>query len=561
MTPVSKKVVVLGFRSHHTTATAVSNALSGIAEVSFGDSNLQPGQLGIVDGIVIGRDFDFDSEDNFDLVNNAVQRGANLVVLGLTNSPTSLNWYNLLGAKPSVSQRATEWFFSTQSPDLPLTQRIAPEFAAVGELTPLQPTETADSFLTTSIGFRDYVTGVIKSYRYSFVVTLGIYPTTPALSRDLATIISRAATFHPDDLDQRKSTLGVGIIGFGPYGGMGHYHGTAASEVQGLNLVAVVDRDANRRKAAEAEFPNVRTYPTVEELANDGEIDICVVATPPVSHAEISMKMLEADKHVICEKPMCLTYKEAQDLIATARSRNRMLTINQNRRWDRDFRAISRAVSQGKLGEVFNIETFVGGYEHPCRAWHSEESISGGAIYDWGSHHIDWISQLYGDTPSHVSAIGHKRVWRDVTNVDQIRVHMLWDDGREAEFFQSDIAAIRKPKFFIQGTAGTLVGHYRPIVGEEVGFPFGYVEHEYHHAEAPSVLKLARYESEYGLVEESLPPERPQQFAFHRNVADHLLMGEPLAVKPESVAEVIKVLESAHHSATSGSQYISLKDN
>lgn len=356
------------------------------------------------------------------------------------------------------------------------------------------------------------------------------------------------------------SSLGVGIIGYGAFGGMGSYHAAAVSAVPGLHLAAVVDNDSLRRDAAAMEFPSVKAYRSADELALDDEVDICIVATPPVSHAELSIALLDAGKHVISEKPMCLTLREANRLIAKAKERDRMLSVNQNRRWDRDFRSVAKAVSDGKVGNLFNIETFVGGFEHPCRAWHSEESVSGGAVFDWGSHHVDQIVQLYGGAPAKVSASQHKRVWHDVTNVDQIRVHMLWEDGREAEFFQSDIAAIRKPKYFIQGTTGTIVGHYRPIVEETVSLPFGYEEHEHHYAEAPAELRLARYESERGLALETIPLASKQRFAFHRNIANHLLLGEPLAVTPESVAAVIATLEAAQLSSSTDSQYVKLSE-
>ena len=208
------------------------------------------------------------------------------------------------------------------------------------------------------------------------------------------------------------------------------------------------------------------------------------------------------------------------------------------------------------LGELFNVETFVGGFEHPCRAWHSEVSVSGGAVYDWGSHHIDWMLEILAGTggpgPATVVCHGHKRVWHDVTNLDQLRVRLNWADGREAEFFQSDVAAVRRPKFYVQGTAGTLVGHYRPVTIERIEAGRGYVAETAHHAEAPAELSLNRYESGYGISETRLPVAPEQRFAFHRNLADHLHLGEPLAVTPESVRRVIAVLEAAGHSSREG---------
>jgi hypothetical protein len=129
---------------------------------------------------------------------------------------------------------------------------------------------------------------------------------------------------------------------------------------------------------------------------------------------------------------------------------------------------------------------------------------------------------------------------------------MTWPDGREAEFLQSDIAAVRRPKFYVQGTAGTLVGTYRTVTLEAIEPGRGYVATQAHHAEAPAELMLARYESGYGISETRLPPAIEQPYAFHRNLADHRHLGEPLAVTPASVRRVIAVLEAAQRSSTRG---------
>src|SRR5262249_33631000 len=235
-----------------------------------------------------------------------------------------------------------------------------------------------------------------------------------------------------------------------------------------------------------------------------------------------------------------------------------IFTVHHPRRWDPDFVAVRRTVEAGFLGSIFNVETFVGGYAHPCRTWHSDSAISGGAVYDWGSHHIDWVLQLLGESPQMVQAHGHKRVWHDVTNLDQLRVRMTWSDGREAEFFQSDIAAGRRPRSWVRATAGTLVGHSRVVPLEPVERGRGYVARQMHHAEAPAELLLARYESGYGISETRLPPAPEQPFAFHRNLADHLHMGEPLAVTPASARRVIAVLEAARRSSEEGGAPVTL---
>jgi hypothetical protein len=82
-----------------------------------------------------------------------------------------------------------------------------------------------------------------------------------------------------------------------------------------------------------------------------------------------------------------------------------------------------------------------------------------------------------------------------------------------------------------------------------------------HHVEAPAELVLARYESGYGISETRLPLAVEQPFAFHRNLADHLHLGEPLAITPASVRRVIGVLEAAQRSSTRGGAPIVLEDD
>jgi hypothetical protein len=122
---------------------------------------------------------------------------------------------------------------------------------------------------------------------------------------------------------------------------------------------------------------------------------------------------------------------------------------------------------------------------------------------------------------------------------------MVFGDGREATFVQSDVAGERKPKFYVQGTRGTATGRYAPVRQAEVEFPFGFRMREFHHAEAPVELSATIYEGHGRTHSLLIPPVRTPAFAFHANLSAHLHYGEPLAVTPESVRPVIEVLEAA----------------
>jgi predicted dehydrogenase len=460
---------------------------------------------------------------------------------------------DVAGAGPLPAERAGEVFARVVCAEDSLTQRVEAEFRVPDEFTPLQA--AGDGFhpvLTVGYRFVDRPAMVARGR----TVVSGLGQTDASLaSPALVTVLRRA--LRPG-LVRTTPPLGVGVVGYGPYGGMGFVHGTGATSTPGLAFVSACDRDPDRRKAAEQDFPGVRAYATVEELARDDEVDVVIVALPPVSHAGVALELLRAGKHVALEKPLCLTVADADALLAEAGAAGRVLTVNQSRRWDQDFRAIRQAMADGLLGDVFNVETFVGGFEHPCRAWHSENTVSGGTAYDWGSHHVDWMLQLFGGPPATVTAHGHKRVWHDVTNLDQLRVRLQWDDGREAEFLSSDVAAVRRPKFYVQGTRGTLVGHYRPVAFERLDPALGYVREPAHHAEAPADLVLATYSSGSGVSETRLGLPPPQPFGFHRNLADHLLLGDPLAVLPESARDVVAVLEAATASVAAGGRPVVL---
>ena len=210
--------------------------------------------------------------------------------------------------------------------------------------------------------------------------------------------------------------------------------------------------------------------------------------------------------------------------------------------------AHGRAVRSGRLGEVFHLETFVGGYDHPCNFWHSDAEISGGAIYDWGSHYLDWVLDLFPQQVEWVSATAHKRVWHDVTNADHTRVLLHFTDGVEAEFTHSDLAAVRKPKFYALGTKGGLVGHWRQerVVSRS---PIGLVsEDRFAVSDAPADLSLFDADGSETALAVLPPPAQP----FHRELADALLSGAPMSVTPQGSRRNIAVMQAATLSAADG---------
>jgi predicted dehydrogenase len=410
----------------------------------------------------------------------------------------------------------------------------------------------AEPWLRTTWRFRQQMLGWSRGR--AVVLTLGNTPQICADER-LARLVLRAVRHAAGCAE--PPPVRVGMLG---YGAIGVEHATAITAIDGLQLAAVCDRDPDRLARAGSAWPGIRLLGDADAFASDDDIDLAVVSVPPHRHAETSAAMLRAGKHVVVEKPFVLSVAEADMVVSAAAAAGRSLTVYQNRRWDPDFRAVRGCVDSGRVGDVFHVETFVGAFAHPCRYWHSHEPISGGVAYDWGSHYVDWILQLIDAPVATVTGASHKRVWHDVTNADMARVSIRFEDGQEAEFIHSDVAAAPKPKWYLLGTRGAVTVEWREegltwrgASGEPVSEPLARID-----TDARTSVRLYTPDGAGGAHVEtlSLPPRLDAP--FHRNLADHLLTGEPLTVTPAQARRTTAVLEAATRSACTNGAVVRL---
>ncbi len=344
--------------------------------------------------------------------------------------------------------------------------------------------------------------------------------------------------------------LNVGILGYAP--SVGELHGIGVNSTNGFNLNAVCDSNPQRSEKAAHRFPGVKIYSNADKLADDDTVDLVIIATPPNSHAELSLRMMQNKKHVVCEKPLALNRKEANRMLDMAEKMQVHLSCHQNRRWDPDYAAIKHALRDNLIGDLFYMETFVGGFSHPCGYWHSHEEISGGTAYDWGAHYLDWIVGIIPDPPESVAGFRHKRVWHDITNADQERIWIKFRGEKEAEFIHSDIAAVRKPKWYLLGTRGAIIGHWKDVDTYRIDPIVYFQRHRIPATEMmPNLTLFQRHASGQITEQKMVVPER-KDYPFYKNLADHLLTGEPLVSSLKDSVKVVSILETAALSASKG---------
>ncbi len=297
-------------------------------------------------------------------------------------------------------------------------------------------------------------------------------------------------------------------------------------------LTAVCDTNPDRLAAALVLAPDARTFTDATAMLDSGLIDLVVVSTPPNSHYSWAKEALTRGINVVLEKPMALTAEQCDELMALAKASKLLLVVYQNRRYDADFLTMKALIESGEIGDVFHYESFVGGYRRPCSLWHSDVAVSGGAIFDWGSHFIDQILATISSPLQHVSGLNQKRVWTHITNADHAQVTLTFADGVQATFTNSDLAAARKPKYFVLGTKGAITGNWDPAAGQLV-------------ADLPAILTLHREDgSSEVIVNHSVTP-----YSFHQSLVAYINDGTPMQVTATQSRDVVAIMEAAEESA------------
>ena len=516
--------------------------LQSMAHVNLAIDSQIPADLSLYDVVITAQSTERDKKTEH-LEQFVVAGGGWLGLVNRSTRPLP----DIFGAQPDQIGPAAELRVLFDDPDHVLAQRLPDAVYLESIYHPLKP--AADD--TELILYADWhyqhrpmlVTRAVGEGKVA-CTTLEAYQH-PVFQQILYRLLRYLAGSHDGG-----QVLGIGLLGYAP--SVGQIHGLGAETTTGLELRAACDLSPERLDQARQDFSQLKTYASIDAFAADPDIDLVIIATPPNTHAELAIQMMAAGKHVVCEKPLAISQRETNAMIEMAEKQGVHLSCHQNRRWDVDYLAIQQALREGLIGELFYIETFVGGFRHPCGYWHSHDKVSGGLAYDWGGHYLDWIVSLIPERIHTVLSTRHKRVWHDVTNMDQERIQVRFAGGQEAEFIHSDIAALRKPKWYLLGTRGAISGQWKDVV-EYAPDPVVYFEqHNIPATEMPPDLTLHRRHASGQIVTQKLAVPERRHYLFHQNIADHLLTGEPIVAPLAHSVKVVGILEAAARSAAKG---------
>ncbi|MBI2809458.1 MAG: Gfo/Idh/MocA family oxidoreductase, partial [Candidatus Melainabacteria bacterium] len=154
---------------------------------------------------------------------------------------------------------------------------------------------------------------------------------------------------------QRKE-IRVALIGFGLAGSV--FHAPLIDSVDGLRLSAIVTANSQRTAQAMSSYPRALVVSSVEDIwKSASDYDLVVVASPNRFHYDHAHAALNANLHVVVDKPVAASVQECRDLIKFSQKKNRVLSVFHNRRWDNDFLTVQKLLADGTLGEVTRFES------------------------------------------------------------------------------------------------------------------------------------------------------------------------------------------------------------
>jgi predicted dehydrogenase len=188
----------------------------------------------------------------------------------------------------------------------------------------------------------------------------------------------------------------LAVVGFGFMGGV---HEKAIARSPSVELAGVVSS-----RAAPA---SVKHYATLDSALADPEIDAVDLCLPTDLHESAAIAALRSGKHVLVEKPMALSFRSCERMIAEAGRAGRILMVAQVLRFFPEYRVLQDAVDTGALGKIRFAQFRRRCAQPGWSTWITDKSRSGGGAFDLLIHDVDMALRLFGP-PLAISATGYQ---------------------------------------------------------------------------------------------------------------------------------------------------------
>jgi predicted dehydrogenase len=353
--------------------------------------------------------------------------------------------------------------------------------------------------------------------------------------------------------------LKVGIVGCGGIANQKHMPSIANTKLADITAFCDIVTDRAQKAAAEFGTPDAKVFADYRELLAL-ELDAVYVCTPNRSHSEITVAALDANKHVMCEKPMAINYAEALKMTEAAKRNGKLLTVGYQNRYRSDSLFLKSECEAGVLGDIYYAKA-KSIRRRAVPTWGvflNEYEQGGGPLIDIGTHALDltlWMMDNY--TPKTVTgATFHKLngetepanafgAWNpaEFTVEDSAFGFITMDNGAVIQLETSWALNSREV-----GEAKTLLCGTKAGADMNDGLTINGVRHNRQYEFKPS---FGRKGVDFYDGGESDPQTR-EQFAF----LGAILGKNELTVLPEQAMTVTRILDAVYESAKSGRQVV-----
>ena len=340
----------------------------------------------------------------------------------------------------------------------------------------------------------------------------------------------------------RGTKLGVAIVGLGL---IARTHAVAYQRLAALvDLVSVCDIDRARAEQFASEF-GARACFELQEVIDDPAVDVIDLILPHHLHHQAAMAVLEAGKHLIIEKPVASTYREAMDICLKAGASGVHFMIAENTRYVAAYMAAERVLRAGDIGDVIHARTTLRSNEKDHLSqpgyWRTEYALGGGLILDTGAHSFYLLKWLLGEFEE-VTGFSAKLFPLENEIEDTAEVYGRLSNGAHISCTFTSVSEMpHSERLELYGTHGS-------IIVDQMADP---------------VVRVFRGHQDFGgqtLQGVPFGPDGWHPGGWHyesviTEVTDYiesLLEGRPPLIENDDAAYAIQVVEAAYRSITEG---------
>ena len=248
-----------------------------------------------------------------------------------------------------------------------------------------------------------------------------------------------------------------GIVGCGM---IANYHAKAISAIEGAALAGACSRSAASAQAFCGEW-KIPMFETYEEMLRSSDIDAVCLCTPSGDHARQILQALDAGKHVVVEKPMCISLEDCDAVIRKADQTGKKVCVISQLRFSDAIQEIKRAIDAGEVGQLYSaaltMRYFRSQAYYDSAAWRGTWALDGGGVMmNQGIHGVDMLCYLFG--PAREVTGFAQTMARDIEVEDTAVSAIRFENGMLATIDASTCCAPGFPKkIVLSGEKGTII--------------------------------------------------------------------------------------------------------